>query len=103
MKTPKHTLGPWVALPYSRSNRCYVTDGERVIFEDTALETGAVTADARLIAAAPDLLLLLQEIEAWFSVNNMPLSPGTVALSDSDDTALQSIRAVIAKATGGAE
>lgn len=61
----KHTPGPWypaeTGYEYAISKRHYVTDGSRrTICEMTE---HAPTANARLIAAAPDLLEALENIE----------------------------------------
>lgn len=55
----KHTPGPWKVIPspHGKKYRCvqYGTD-------DTYASLEMLPADARLTAAAPDLLQLLQEI-----------------------------------------
>jgi hypothetical protein len=101
----KHTKGPW---------HIGVGNGEGSVFADTGrtrLEQGGTTlypicsvtrgwndsedaANARLIAAAPDMLAMLHEVLALL---NNPDADGTDA-----NRVEREILAVIAKATGGA-
>lgn len=98
MSAPKHTLGPW--SPYCYEGACYfegvkrdgwsingpdvVPDYENPLFNE---------ADARLIAAAPDLLEALREV---FSLDASLIRD--IYGSEFVDRA----RAAIAKATGEA-
>ena len=97
----KHTPGPWL-IAESVVSRHAVTNMRRIRSKNEGLEHGAVcdvygiqdgseaSANARLIAAAPDLLDALIEI---------------VSADDSHELTqkhIESARAAIAKATGGA-
>jgi hypothetical protein len=88
----KHTPGPW---NYDRSGySLYVNSGRELVtalsMDGKRLETSE--ANARLIAAAPDLLEALKSVIAWLD------APDESAFSDSQ---LALARAAIAKATGG--
>jgi hypothetical protein len=103
--TAKHTPGPWSDEHLSQHERSTIiggrlrlikTDGVIVAFLpqwlDTPEETSEARANARLIAAAPDLLAVCQELEEsveYWSEYDVPLG-----IADR-------IRAAIAKATGG--
>jgi hypothetical protein len=88
----KHTPGPWHVEPdeyqwlvISDCNYRYVAlVGDKDRFADDA-------ANARLIAAAPDLLAACERALGWFEGDYGVNHPETVEL-----------RAAIAKATGGA-
>ena len=90
----KHTPGPW---NFAKSD----IDGRYSIYGNGPLaycgDTGAVNGDgeanARLIAAAPDLLVALKAL-----VGEADL--GEVDLDDDDRAKLEQARAAIAKATG---
>jgi hypothetical protein len=91
----KHTPGPWEANKYgSRAAHWQVdkTDSERVIASMTRGEDAE--ANARLIAAAPELLEALEGILFELGLNGGATPP------DSDPCKLA--RAAIAKAKGGA-
>ena len=88
----KHTPGPW---NYDRSGySLYVNSGRELVtalsMDGKRLETSE--ANARLIAAAPDLLEALKSVIAWLDASDES------AFSDSQ---LALARAAIAKATGG--
>ena len=93
----QHTPAPWSVEVDHSSNapefiRTYV-DGEMYDLASVLCdETGNATANARLIAAAPDLLAALQNVAACFDAND----------PDSMANAMADARAAIAKATGGA-
>lgn len=90
----KHTPGEWAAIEW----RCHAKT--TVVVEDASVVTGKrVIADvetseddARLIAAAPELLEALQSAE-------MALI-GYIHQNDITRNALQKIRAAVTKATG---
>ena len=85
-----HTPGPWVVLQNPMSHDCITSDDCRICdmprWDDEYAEEE--TANARLIAAAPDLLEALQAIEKYMRADfdDMPMSGKA--------------RAAIAKATG---
>ncbi len=99
MSTPKHTPGPW---RFSRDG--YIvssTTGERVCSPHSTLLGGKISdqikdlkRNARLIAAAPELL------EALRALQNIPPFDGTTATSTIRREAKRAARAAIAKATG---
>jgi len=65
----KHTIGPW---RHSRWRGVTGPNGERILVEGVSLPTGnhpdiaEAIANARLIAAAPDLLAAAQRILSWY-------------------------------------
>lgn len=75
-----HTPGPWAHTDYGS-----IKDANNATVAEVL--PGGRTADARLIAAAPDLLAALEEV---------------VSLSDRDHAAWDRARAAIAKAKGEA-
>ena len=93
----KHTPGPWI-VNESQEDCLYgkvsiETEGEYFIAQvDESINQAA---NARLIAAAPELLEALQRLSAQCTRLRLPGQPET----DAEKTA----RAVIAKTTGGAE
>lgn len=100
--TTQHTPGPWSVETDHHNNapeyiRAYA-DGEMYDLASVLCdETGNAKTNARLIAAAPDLLNMLRNAENWFreyDVQNGPDSGAQLLLED--------IRAAIAKATGAA-
>lgn len=81
----QHTPGPWnVSPPCELSPRYSVYHNGPLVYVDRR-------EDAQLIAAAPDLLAALQIAEAALD-----------AYSGGESSDLSTIRAAIAKATGGA-
>lgn len=68
MSTPKHTPGPWETLTFSnhelQTDFAMVKVGRRVHMVGHSEED---KANARLIAAAPDLLEALQEVSETFN------------------------------------
>ena len=87
----KHTPGPW---NYDRSGySLYVNSGRELVtalsMDGKRLETSE--ANARLIAAAPDLLNALMDFVSYFGHDN----------DNGLDEMLTNARAAIAKATGG--
>ncbi len=96
----QHTPAPWsVEIDHSSNApefiRTYV-DGEMYDLASVLCdETGNATANARLIAAAPDLLAALQMVNRiWSHDQTANLAP---------DSPVAIVRAAIAKATGGAQ
>lgn len=84
----KHTPGPWTA------------DGTRVYIGDNPKDVGSV-ANARLIAAAPDLLEALKGVVATNCAQRALAYPDTFA-DLSFAIAVDAARAAIAKAEGAA-
>ena len=81
----KHTPGPWVWTPESESIHGYSPEGEALV---VVYELNTNEADARLIAAAPDLLTALE---------------GLLEITDFHElygSKTEAARAAIAKATG---
>lgn len=88
----KHTRGPWS----DRNGRIFQTDREELTIANVgrAFDGDYSPANARLIAAAPDLLAALQDVLA------MPDFDGTRATSIVRRDAKHAARAAIAKALG---
>ena len=90
----QHTPGPWYwsdNVPDAPKNHCIIVDADGfTIAEPSPMSE----ADARLIAAAPDLLAALQMVNRiWSHDQTANLAP---------DSPVAIVRAAIAKATGGA-
>ena len=96
MSVTKHTPGPWTHIPGGFTIKA---PSDHHSFQLIAsLSTGMKTrseveANARLIAAAPDLLEALQTIAGYLD---------DTAACNSDKAMASTARAAIAKATGGA-
>jgi hypothetical protein len=92
MSEGKHTPGPW-SLDQSSQISCvsaFDVNGEFIGIAYMTLPNHE--ANARLIAAAPDLLAALKQFEAFYPMGiNLDL-----------DDAFRAARAAIAKAEGGA-
>ena len=58
----KHTKGPWTAKTYSNTNKCFVVANGSIIYEEITQNSNMISANARLIAAAPELFEVLQLI-----------------------------------------
>ena len=101
----KHTPGPWRVFEHSwcdtsigapgTSNAICRLDINHATEESQEADEAQMAANARLIAAAPELLEALQRLSAQCERLRMAWQ----LESDAEKTA----RAVIAKATGGAE
>lgn len=103
MSDTKHTPGPWKADEYFHvsANGRDVADIRIFACNGYALDTIERTANARLIAAAPDMLAALKdELESltrWQSAREiLPLG-----MRDGMAQRRQTIQALIAKATEG--
>lgn len=86
----KHTPGPWNIEPYGNNRQLVIG-----VYPNDSLaaevEGPNRVADAHLIAAAPDLLALLQQHLDWFDGKFLPV----------DEVAfIEATRATIAKARG---
>ncbi len=95
MSAPQHTPGPW--MPHHDKGRLYVeTHRDDVIcMVARGLGTPEDQANARLIAAAPEMLAALNEIAAW--------GDGEVGPHMDEPGAACIARAAITKATGSAK
>jgi hypothetical protein len=95
----RHTPGPWQALDASEVGAIFINSGEGPvadIYAKDAWWSDSEKADARLIAAAPDLLEALSEMLESFSMDNV----GANAMARNIN-AKKSARAAIHKAVGG--
>lgn len=109
--TSKHTPGPWI-LAESVENRFSKTDMRRVRAANEGAEHGAVCevygvrdgstacANARLIAAAPELLEALVEATACGMAPISSAKDGGASTHSRQVRCADMIRAAIAKATG---
>ena len=84
MTNTQHTPGPWAIEPDALGESSIVTDNGGTIAD----VYGRNPANARLIAAAPDLLAALQAVADYWAGGDVP--------ADID----AAMRAAIAKATG---
>jgi len=85
----KHTPGPWYIDPI----KFHVNGNRRIMAEQctpVAVVPEHLAADARLIAAAPDMLNALMDFVSYFGHDN----------DNGLDEMLTNARAAIAKATG---
>lgn len=90
-ETVKHTPGPWEVRPnYNSPRRAIMRGNQRIaVIGETSLTDGDPGANARLIAAAPDLLFACRIACRMFAAKGFP---------DDSPTWLQ-CEAAIAKAT----
>ena len=94
-----HTPGPWQANPIGDTGRCSISaphpsgGGQNVIDE-------CLKENARLIAAAPDLLAALDKLAPYALQRAETEPPFTAKYARAD---YEIARAAIAKATGGAK
>ena len=86
----KHTPGPWLTAATNRIGYIYIQDSDGVAITDPS---PLKIADARLIAAAPELLAALRHLLEDAVALNMGESDRSGVLVEA--------RAAIAKATGG--
>ena len=97
MSMTKPTPGPWIAYEDARSSVTWVDAGRLCIAECPPGEDGQkMFANARLIAAAPDLLGALQKMLREFGYD--VVHPN--GLIHDEHEAILSAIAAIAKATG---
>lgn len=101
MKTAQHTPGPWIYYPDGNAICVVKTHVLKVIADADFghVDIPEREANARLIAAAPDLLAALDMLAGWVDANREP-----EVTSEGQQAAwiLETARAAIAKATGGA-
>jgi hypothetical protein len=108
MKTAQHTPGPWTAHPEEGAHIGPVVKenawGEVVALVSYAGaprgDSAESNANARLIAAAPDLLVALENFVAWHAENFDDFTP---EINAQLLCLANNATAAIAKATGGAE
>jgi hypothetical protein len=105
MKNTKHTPGPWQFNEYSHYTDFTIWGGDGSFpivteFDDRGDHT-VTTANARLIAAAPDLLAALQRAEALLRIAFNPGIDKNVTLcASSCQWAANEARLALAKAQG---
>jgi hypothetical protein len=88
----KHTPGPWRA-----DQRCIEGPDGNIALLNLARGQGVTRANARLIAAAPDLLSALKRMsEHWLGDNNAPMRDAFIR--DYPKSAIADAVAAIAKA-----
>jgi hypothetical protein len=100
MDKPGYTPGPWHVVPYGDGNAlviCTEPDGNwRICFLATPGDSSGawetIKADARLIAAAPQMVEALQDI--------LEYSGGAASALD-DEYVMDRARAALSKALGG--
>lgn len=104
-----HTPGPWKIANLSPSRgKITIRDASgNVPAVAQALDAqGSQDANARLIAAAPDLLEIVRELSQWYSEGtderSGPFAYGLFG-DEEDTTWAERVRNVIAKAEGGAK
>lgn len=99
MSNAQHTPGPWSLGPSTKTLIRIMSDSPilpRVA--DAVNGTSESEANARLIAAAPELLKILERIESIEGEIRINLNPG---VHDDHDELIADVRAAIAKAKGG--
>lgn len=101
-KMTQHTPGPWNVEKCRYGFAVYASKtGDAVVkTEDAEGRYGAIDngADARLIAAAPELLAALEGMEKWASSIHDGYPPSTASIAAAPYR--EAARAAIAKATG---
>ena len=98
MSEAKHTPGPWQWTQHFDPTISIYKDGFGQIARLYDSSAGTGKANARLIAAAPDLLDALEGIIGYFdSGNSVSVSQATIKASSDE---IKAARAAIAKATG---
>ena len=78
MSGTKFTPGPWAAHCGRDFSAVYTNDGIEVCYCDTQCEDddeGTVAANARLIAAAPEMYALLERFAAWYDLRKLGAAP----------------------------
>ncbi|TFZ45654.1 hypothetical protein E5C33_09265 [Stenotrophomonas maltophilia] len=89
----KHTPGPWTYSHGEHPNFFYIdSPSGDVVYVTASLQPDHVEANARLIAAAPELLQALQLVECVYRKNCVN--------EGEPSSVLDSMQAAIAKATG---
>lgn len=103
MTNNKHTRGPWVAVPDWTYDRLEIRDkdGRRIAIcmRDFPMSAAEHDANARLIAAAPELLAALEAAREFISDG---MAMGFVWMSEDEDV-LEVIEKANSKAKGGSK
>ena len=90
-----HTPGPWKAEKLNEDTWLIGSNYNRIIGDVWAIDVGTPAANARLIAAAPDLLAALERLVDFFGVASNTGSSPVRTWSE-----VQAAKAAIAKAKG---
>ena len=101
MSAAKHTPGPWT----HRNGRIFQTDRESLTIANVARAADGdySPTNGLLIAAAPDLLEVVCEMEAFSeAAMNDAIEEGDLMLIETWRTRMDHCRAAIAKAAGSA-
>jgi hypothetical protein len=98
MTKPSHTPGPWKAQPAGYPTRQWdiVADNGRRNVAETICDH---ESNARLIAAAPELLEVVLGIVKWWQEGSAHLSPDALLLAG-NDTIKEAASRAASKATG---
>ncbi len=100
MEHSKHTPGPWTVCPTNcedvRANGYLLFAGQMPLVDPVAANPEG-KSNARLIAAAPDMLEELLRVEKYLAL----IDSAVIGLDVKQE--LTSVRAAIAKAEGGAK
>lgn len=104
MSNTKHTPGPWhvgrVATTQGQHFAITSPNGDHIATIGEAINShngsGNAYVNARVIAAAPELLEALQNLTKWANVAACDREPGSIL-----DQNIEAARAAIAKATQG--
>lgn len=106
MSKTKHTPGPWgVGLYPEDPNQYIVTKNQTIAtcdqgYYDNPIDAETCKANAHLIAAAPELLKLIEQINDWYGENGGPLSWDSIGLTEDDVSVRYLLKRAIAKARG---
>lgn len=106
----QHTPGPWEAIDHETSVRkepgktFVFAPGQETLVADCHCLYGQSVAEseanARLIAAAPELLRIVAMMKEWLDAGSSEVHFDTMMPDESDDTLESAVRAAITKAEG---
>ncbi len=102
MSTPQHTPGPWTYLPPDEeveNGNIFSEDKERGGFICSCVAGIDNPADARLIAASPTLLQVLEEVVQHLEYMAIGMTHAPWKTKEAKEC-LERVRDAIAKATG---